>query len=101
LPTGTAVVPAVLGSNIFRPSEGKPLPISFKPFTDGHCTVRVFNLSGERVREPFSADVQGGNWIVTAWDGKNESSEGAGAGVYIVSIQGAGIKQLLKVVLLK
>ena len=101
LPTGTAVVPAVLSENIFRPGKGQPLIISIHPLEDGHCTVRVFNMVGEKVREPFNSDVPANVWLNTSWDGSNEGKEVVGAGIYIVSVQGAGIHKLMKVVLLK
>jgi flagellar hook assembly protein FlgD len=95
------VVPAVLSSNIFHPSTGQPLTISLLPTADGRVTVRVFNISGEKVREPYAADVAAGAWVQCYWDGRNEAGESAGAGVYIVSVQGAGLKRLMKVILLK
>jgi hypothetical protein len=101
LPTGTAVVPAVLNQNIFRPGRGVPLDIAFRATQDGHVTVRVFNLAGEKVREPFTADIPAGQWEHCPWDGRNALGESVGAGVYLVSIQGAGINKIMKVVLLR
>jgi hypothetical protein len=100
-PTGTAVVPAVLDRNIFRPGQGVPLAITFKAPEAGRVTVHVFNVAGEKVRAPFESDVPADQWINAAWDGTNDAGEKVGSGVYFVSIQGAGIKRVMKVVLLK
>jgi flagellar hook assembly protein FlgD len=100
-PTGTAVVPAVLSTNIFRPLKGGSLTIDFKPAQDGRVTVKIFNLSGEHIRKPFEADVKAGLWLQASWDGHNEDGSMVASGVYFVSVQGAGIKSVRKVILLK
>jgi hypothetical protein len=101
LPTGTAVVPAVLDKNIFRPGQGQPLQISFRAPVDGHVTVKIFDLAGELVRTPFDADVQSGLWFQANWAGKNDQDESVASGIYIVSVRGGGINSIRKVVLLK
>jgi hypothetical protein len=101
LPTGTAVIPAVLDRNIFRPGRGNPLQISFRALEDGRVTVRIFNIAGEKVITPFDAEIKAGLWFQAHWDGANDQGEPVGSGVYIISVQGAGIRSLKKVVLLK
>jgi hypothetical protein len=95
------VVPAVLDRNVFRPLTGRPLAISFKAPGDGFVTVRVFNVYGEKVREPYAQTLRAGQWVQATWDGRNAEGQGVGAGIYIVSVQGAGLRSLLKVVLIK
>jgi hypothetical protein len=63
--------------------------------------VHVFNLAGEQVRAPFDADVVAGMTTQAFWDGRNEQGELCGSGIYLVSVRGAGIRSLQKVVLLK
>jgi len=100
-PTSTAVVSAVLNQNVFRPSQG-PLQINLKPLKAGHVTVRVFTLSGAKIRTPYQADVPaGGAWIPVLWDGRNESGQAVASGLYLVSVQGGGVQRVLKVALLK
>jgi hypothetical protein len=101
LPTGTAVIPAVLDQNVFRPGQGKPLQIAFRAEEDGRVSVRIFNVAGEKIVAPFEADIKKGLWFQAAWNGTNSDGQAVGAGVYIISIQGAGIRSLKKVVLLK
>jgi hypothetical protein len=60
LPTQTAVAPAVLSTNMFKPLMGQPLDIAFKAPTDGRVTIRVFTVAAEKVLEPFNRDVQAG-----------------------------------------
>ena len=101
LPTSTPEVPAVLNQNIFRPGKGSPLHIGIKAPENGHVTVHVFNLAGEQVRRPFEADVPAGVTVDAIWNGDNEDGQACANGVYLVSVKGAGIRRMLKVVLLK
>lgn len=101
LPTGTPVAPAVLDRNIWRPALGQPLRIGIKPPQAGRVLVRVFNVAGELVREPFESDLLPGVTVEAYWDGQNRNGEPCGAGVYVVSVQGAGISALRKVVLIR
>lgn len=101
LPTGTAVVPAVLDQNVFRPLSGRPLGIAFKPVQGGRVTVRIFNVAGELLRTPFDAEATAGLWYQAQWSGDNDSGQWAGSGLYVVSVRGGGIASLRKVVLIK
>jgi hypothetical protein len=101
VPTGTPVVPAVLSQNVFHPGGGQPLRIGIKAPEDGRVVVNVFNMAGEKVRRPFEAEVPAGQTMEAVWDGTNEFGEPCGSGVYLVSIKGAGIRRVLKVILLK
>jgi hypothetical protein len=99
-PTGTAAVSAVLDRNLFRPLQGQPLQLDLKPEQDGHVTVRVFDVAGSLVRPLFEADLKAGTWMPCYWDGRNADGERVASGVYILSIQGGGMHQLLKVIVL-
>jgi hypothetical protein len=101
LPTSTPEAPAVLDENVFRPGRGKPLHIGIKSPEGGRVVVSVFNVAGERVRRPFDAVVPASVTVDAVWDGKNEDGELCASGVYLVSVKGAGIRTVLKAVLLK
>jgi hypothetical protein len=101
LPTGTPEAPAVLDRNIWKPDSGQPLRIGIKAPQAGRVTVRVFNVAGEKVRDPFDAEVPAGVMVEALWDGRNGDGERVGAGIYVVSVQGAGISSLRKVVLMR
>jgi flagellar hook assembly protein FlgD len=64
-------------------------------------TVKVFNTAAELVRRAYEADVPAGQTVDAVWDGRNDAGELCSAGVYIVSVQGAGIRRVLKVVVMK
>jgi hypothetical protein len=87
--------------NVFRPEQGAPLLISIRAPEDGEVMVRVFNLAGENVRTPFRATVQAGLWYQASWDGRNGDGQMISSGVYFISVRGAGIKTLRRVIVLK
>jgi hypothetical protein len=92
---------AFLNQNVFKPNAGVPLAINVKAVTDGHLTVRIFNVAGEAVRQVASMDVRAGLIYGMQWNGRNEDGETVSAGLYVVSVQGAGATRLRKVVVLK
>jgi hypothetical protein len=86
---------------VFRPTKGGNLLVSFKPSGEGKVTVKVFTLSGELVQPVFEADAKAGQWYQANWNGKNKWGDTVASGVYFVSIRGAGIKSIRKVIVLK
>lgn len=101
LPTSTPEAPAVLSDNVFRPGTGSVLHIGLKSPSGGRVVVHVFSVGAELVRAPYEADLPAGQTIDAVWDGKNGAGEPCASGVYIVSVQGAGISRTLKVVLMR
>jgi hypothetical protein len=99
--TPTPALSAVLDRNIFRPAMGQPLGIAFIPPEAGFVTVRIFNLNGANVFTPFDAPVAMGAWVQAHWNGNNPQGQSVANGVYFVSIQGAGLHTVKKVVLIK
>lgn len=91
----------VTNKNVFNPEQGGTLTISLKAPDSGRVTVKVYNIAGELVRPVFEADVQAGLWFQAIWNGRNEDGDIVASGVYFVSVKGAGIKSIRKVVLMK
>ena len=91
---------AFLSTNIFKPKQG-PLSIGFKPQADDHVTVRIFNTAGELVQPVAEMDVKAGIVYAANWDGKNTDGRWVASGIYIVSVHGAHIHTLKKVVCFK
>ena len=64
------------------------------------CTVTIYNIAGEKIREIKESDLGNLGWI--EWDGKNESNELVARGVYLyVVIAPDGSKKIGKIGLLK
>jgi hypothetical protein len=77
------------------------LAIGIKPPRDGRVVVKAFNMAGELVRPVAEMDLVAGVTAQATWDGRNDGGEVVSAGIYFISIQGAGVKSVRKVVLLK
>jgi flagellar hook assembly protein FlgD len=100
-PSATAEIPVVTDKNVFNPSLGGTLSINMKAPQGGRVLVKAYNLAGELVRPIFEADLQAGLWFQASWDGRNADGELVAAGVYFVSVRGAGIRSIRKVVVMK
>jgi hypothetical protein len=101
LPTPTPNVPTVLDRNFFNPAQGGVLRIGIKPPEDGQVAVRIYNIAGTLVRPLLQLDLDAGITFQATWDGRNASGEMVSSGVYFVSVQGAGIRSIRKVIVLK
>jgi hypothetical protein len=77
------------------------LRIGIKPPQDGQVRVRAFNVSGELVAVLMDAKLLAGVTHEALWHGDNAQGEAVASGVYVVSVQGAGVRRLLKVVVMK
>lgn len=91
----------MLSHNVFNPEKGGSLSIGFKAAESGMVRVKVYNLAGDLVRPIFEADVQAGLWFQATWNGRNGDGDMVAAGVYFVSVRGAGIRTIRKVVVMK
>jgi uncharacterized delta-60 repeat protein len=90
---------AALDRNIFRPGAGERLLVRIFPREAGDISVKVFTASGMLVRTlPKAVDSIGGGQFVMGWDGKNGSGDLVHRGVYLVAVEGGGLKKVLKVV---
>jgi hypothetical protein len=90
-----------MDKNIFRPEQGGTVAISLKAPENGRVVVKIFAVDGTLVRPLFEADIQAGLWFQASWDGRNGDGEVIASGVYFVSVRGAGIRTIRRVVVIK
>ncbi len=88
-------------ANVFKPDQGGTLSIGFKAEAAGLVTVKVYNLAGELIRPIFETTAVKGLLYQANWDGRNGEGSTVSSGVYFVSVRGAGIKAIKKVIVLK
>jgi hypothetical protein len=102
----TGVTDAAPGA--FRTALLQNQPNPFNPTTRieftmeraGKATVRVFDVTGKRVRTVFSGDAKAGpNSVV--WDGRDERGHSVGSGVYLYRLLSGDVVQTRKMMLLK
>jgi hypothetical protein len=92
---------AFTSANVFNPEKGGTLSIGFVAQSDGNVTVKVYNIAGTLVRPVFEASCSEGQQYQANWDGKNGDGSTVASGVYFISVRGAGIRTIRKVVVLK
>lgn len=104
--SSTGVTDAAPGA--FRTALLQNQPNPFNPTTRieftmeraGKATVRVFDVTGKRVRTVFSGDAKAGpNSVV--WDGRDERGHSVGSGVYLYRLLSGDVVQTRKMMLLK
>jgi hypothetical protein len=92
---------AFTSANVFNPDRGGVLNIGFVAQQDGLVTVKVYSISGSLVRPVFEADCMAGLQYQADWDGRNGDGSEVASGVYFISVRGAGIRTIRKVIVLK
>jgi len=65
----------------------------------GAAKVEVFDISGRRVRTLFSGDLDSGAHPLH-WDGRTDSGNRVGAGVYLVRAKARSLEASRKIVLI-
>ncbi len=89
--------------NICYPlDDSKPKPtLLFKLDTDGNVKVEVYDLKGDKVRTLVDEYRNAGTQPPVKWDGKNDSGEIVGTGLYFVVLQYNDKKEVFKVIVVK
>jgi len=82
-----------------NPLKGEKAKIHFKPSGGGTVNVKIFTLRGLLVWEK-SKDVSGIQEFIE-WDCRNTENSVVASGIYVVCIEGPGIKATKKVAILK
>ena len=76
------------------------MKIAAIPLRDGLLAIKIFNMAGELVRPIFLDQVAAGTEIQANWDGRSDDGLVA-SGLYFISVQGAGIKAVRKVIVMR
>jgi ligand-binding sensor domain-containing protein len=73
---------------------GSSIGIGFVLARQGAVTVTVHNRAGRLVREVMSGTTLGAGSNLVRWDGKDEDNRAVEAGMYLVTVQALGEKQV-------
>jgi hypothetical protein len=92
--------------NRFHLDQNYPNP--FNPSTiiqyslpkEGHATIQIFNLSGQRVRTLLNERKNSGEYSVN-WDGKTDIGSQASSGTYFYVVTIGGLSEARKMLLLR
>ncbi len=85
---------------VFKPGQNEKTNISFNTAAPVSITVTVYNNVGRKVKELYhGASSTGLNLI--QWDGRDEGGTKVSSGVYTIKIEGGGINQSKRVVVVR
>lgn len=85
---------------VFKPGQNEKTNISFNTAAPVTVTVTVYNNVGRKVKELYRGSSSAGLNLIQ-WDGKNESGQRVSSGVYTIKIEGGGISQSKRVVVVR
>jgi len=82
-----------------NPKKGEVAKIHFLPSGSGVVKVKIYTLRGQLVWEG-SKSVSGPQDFIE-WDGRNKDNDVVASGIYVVYVEGPGIKATKKIAVLK
>ena len=85
---------------VFKPGENEKTDISFNTATPVLITVTVYNNVGHKVKELYHGTSSAGLNLIQ-WDGRDDSGQRVSSGVYTIKIDGGGINQSRRVVVVR
>jgi Zn-dependent metalloprotease len=98
--TGTGSGSVTAYNNVFNPMKGQQAILKWSVASAGRMTMTVFTVIGERVTTIIDEQVPAGLGSVN-WNGRNSAGNYVASGVYIVRVQGPGVDDTEKVVVIK
>ena len=84
-------------NNVFNPIHGEKATIQYKTVQSGQVKLRLYTLSGRLVRTLVNEE-RGAGSAALDWNGRNENGEVVASGIYLLSIEAPGLRQIKKIV---
>ncbi|MBU2530109.1 MAG: T9SS type A sorting domain-containing protein, partial [Elusimicrobia bacterium] len=87
-------------NRVIKPEENENCFVSYNLSEDAVMTVKVYNTLGQEIRELYRG-TSGAGLNTMSWDGTDSSGSKVSSGVYYIHIEGGGISQQKKVVVIR
>jgi hypothetical protein len=87
-------------NNVFNPTKGEEALIWVELSKQAHVKINLYNTKGNRIRE-LADEEKEADIHKYYWDGKNDSGNVVGSGLYFVHIQAGDYKRTKKIVVVK
>lgn len=94
------VTPVKVVNGIFEPRSGGKSFVTSKTPSAGHVSVKVYDNSGRLVRTLFEGGRDAGDYT-DEWNGNNSDGTTVASGVYLIRIEGPGVKTTKRVLVVK
>lgn len=85
---------------VFKPGENEKTSVAFNLPAAAVVTVKVYDSSGRKVRDLYSGSSASG-LNAMQWDGRNDGGQRVSSGVYTIKVEGGGINQTRRVVVVR
>ncbi len=92
--------PAKVYGGVFDPASGGKSYVVTHISTPGRATVKIYDSLGRLIRTLFDGDRNAGSYS-DEWDGKNTDGSTVASGVYLIRIEGPGVKTTKRVLVVK
>lgn len=93
-------MPAVCYNNVFNPTKGERALIIVELLKKARVKLGLYNTKGNRIRELTDEEKEVGKHKYY-WDGKNDSGNVVGSGLYFVHIEAGDYEETKKIVVVK
>lgn len=87
-------------NNVFNPAVGEKATFTYELEAEGHVTMRLYTNTGRHVATLLDAVQPRGQGAVD-WFGKNVSGSTVASGIYLLHVEGPGLNETKKVVIVK
>ena len=85
---------------VFKPGQDEKTNISFNTAASVTITIAVYNNVGRKVKELYRGSSSSGLNLIQ-WDGRDSGGAKVSSGVYTIKIEGGGINQTKRVVVVR
>lgn len=85
---------------VFKPGENEKTNVSFNTAAPVSISVTVYNNVGRKVKELYRGGSSAGLNLIQ-WDGRDDGGQRVSSGVYTIKIEGGGINQSKRVVVVR
>lgn len=87
-------------NNIFNPAKGQLTTVKYETQGAGRLQVQLFTRSGRHVLTLLDVDHPGGKGSID-WNGRNLAGNTVASGIYLLHVQGPGLSQTKKIIVVK
>lgn len=87
-------------NNVFNPRRGEKATFKYELAGSGHVSLRLYTLNGHLVSTLVDEDSPSGKGSVD-WHGTNASGSTVASGIYLLHLDGPGVRMTRKVVVVK
>jgi PKD repeat protein len=93
-------LPAGCYNNVFNPAKGERALIAVELQKQARVRLNIYNTRGNKIRELADEEKEADTYRYY-WDGRNDSGNVVGSGLYFVHIQAGDYKKTKKIVVVK